>query len=61
MTGTGFKVACTTKKASAPSVEARQDEHIKEICSPGTYGPNPGRTQLDSAVPLLILLPCPLC
>ena len=60
LTGAGFNFAWTTTKASAPSVETRQDEYIKEICSPGSYGLNPGRTQLDRADPLLILLLCPL-
>ena len=33
--GAGFNCALTTTKASAPCVEARQDEYIKGICSPG--------------------------
>ena len=44
-------------KGSDPSVEVIQDEYLKEIWSPGSYGFNPGRRQLD---PLLILLMCPL-
>ena len=44
-------------KGSAPSVEVMQGEYLKEIWSPGRYGFNPGRMQLD---PLLILLICPL-
>ena len=59
MTGAGFIVAWTTTKSFAPFVEARQDDII-EICSPGSYGLNPGRTQLDGADPLLILILCPL-
>ena len=32
---------------------ARQDDFIKEICSPESLGPNPGRIQLDSAALML--------
>ena len=46
--------------ASAPSVEARQDAFIKEIYSPGSYGLNPGRMQVDRTDSLLILLLRPL-
>ena len=42
LTEAGFNLAWTTPKASAPSVEARQDDFIKEICSPGSYGLYPG-------------------
>ena len=41
--GAGFNHAWTTTKASAPCVEAGQDDYIKGICSPGSFGPNPGR------------------
>ena len=30
-------------------MEARQDDFIKGICSPGSLGPNPCRIQLGSA------------
>ena len=49
MTGAGFNHAWTTTKASAPCVEARKDEYIKGICSPGSKGLNPSRRQLDRA------------
>ena len=44
----GFNHAWTTTQASAPCVEARQDDYIKGICSPGSLGLNPGRIQLNS-------------
>ena len=31
----------TTAKAYAPYVDVRQDEYIKDICSPGSYGLKP--------------------
>ena len=49
LAGAGFNHAWTTTKASAPCVESRKDEFIKGICSPGSYGLNPGRAQLDSS------------
>ena len=39
--------------ASDPSVEPRQGDHNKGICSPGSLGPHPGRIELDSAALLL--------
>ena len=57
---TQFRVSCTTTRVSAPSVEARQDDYIKEKFLLRNYGLNPGRTQVDRADPLFILLLCPL-
>ena len=37
------------KKGSAPSVEVIQDGYLKEICSPGSYGLNPGK-KLDRPI-----------
>ena len=34
-------------------MEARQDNFIKGICSPGSLGPNYGKLQLDSAALIL--------
>ena len=39
--------------ASAPCVGSRQDDFIKETCSPRSLGPNPGSIQLDSAALML--------
>ena len=55
LTIAGYNLAWKTTKASASAVEASQDDYIKEICSPGSYGPNSGRLQLDTD-PLLILI-----
>ena len=49
MSGAGFYQAWTTPMASDPPVEPRQDDYIKGICSPGSKGLNPCRTQLDRA------------
>ena len=53
LAGAGFIYTWTTIKASAPCVKARRDDYIEGICSPGSLGPNPGRTQLDRAASLL--------
>ena len=36
-------------KGSAYSLKVIQDDYMKEICSPGSYGPNPTRMQLDKS------------
>ena len=49
LAGAGFNNALTTTKASDPCLEARQDDYIKGMFSPGRLGLSPGRTQLDMA------------
>ena len=42
-------VVSNVANASAPCVEARRDDNVKGLCSPGRLDINPGRTQLDRA------------
>ena len=44
----GWIYSCLYKnRGPAPSVEVIQDDYLKDICSPGSYGPNPGRIHFD--------------
>ena len=45
LAGAGFKHAWIPTKASASCVEARQDDYIKGIWSPGSSVLNPARIQ----------------
>ena len=50
LTGPKFKSCLYENKGFAPSVEVIQDDYLKEKCSPGSYGLNPGRMQLDRLI-----------
>ena len=50
----GFNHVWIKKRLLLPvCVEEKHNDYIKGICVPGSYDPNPGRTQIDRAALLL--------